>query len=419
MVFMSRSFAAPAMLAGSAAAVLLTSCSVPTLGRAAGNAGGAAQPAALTAPKLSINPGDGSNGVTLDAPVVVRADVGRLDGVKLIKAGTAAPLAGRISDDGRTWRSIDGLDSRANYTVVAAASNGPSLSTSAHSSFSTLTAESRLLTTVSPEDGSVVGIGEPVSLRFDDSIPADRRATLLSHVSIVSSPSVLGAWHWFTADTVHFRPQTYWPAGTKVTVTANLRGFNVGDGTWGLGSWTSTFTVGDKHVSMIDDKTHTMNVYENDQLVHAWPVSMGKSGFSTIQGTLIVLYRSYKVKMSSCGTFGGVACIPGSANYYNEDVFYDTAISSDGYFIHAAPWSVYAQGRYDVSHGCVNLSTDRAITFYNWSKPGDVVVISNTGDPATGDDGEGDWQLDFTQYGNTAGYGAVWTSDSDTPPHAA
>src|SRR5437588_5854063 len=122
MVFLSRSLAAPAAIAGAAAAVVLTSCSPPGIGRSAAQAGSPQQQGApATAPKLSIVPSDGSSGVALDAPVVVTAKAGRLDSVRLLKAGTAEPLAGDLSGDGRSWRSLDGLDSRANYTVVAAA----------------------------------------------------------------------------------------------------------------------------------------------------------------------------------------------------------------------------------------------------------------------------------------------------------
>jgi lipoprotein-anchoring transpeptidase ErfK/SrfK len=415
MVPLSRAFAAQAGVAGAIVAMLLTSCATSAVSRSsrAADQGGAQQAVASIPPKIAINPSDGSRGVALDSPVVVTASTGRLDSVKLIEGGSASPLSGLLSSDGRTWRSTDPLASRANYTVVAKASSGASLSTSAQASFSTLAAQDRLLTTVSPPDGSLVGVGEPIDLRFSDSIPPDRRADLLTRISIVSSPPVFGSWHWFSGNDVHFRTKSYWPAGTQVKVSADLRGFGVGDGTWGLGTWTSSFTVGDKHVSMIDDRTHTMNVYQNDLLVNTWPVSMGKSGFATIDGTLIVLYRSYVVKMNSCTTFGGAACIPGSTNYYNENVYYNTAVSSDGYFIHSAPWSVYAQGHYDVSHGCINLSPARATTFFNWSKPGDVVVVSNTGNPASSQDGEGDWQIDFSQFSNTTGLGTIWTSSTD------
>ena len=41
--------------------------------------------------------------------------------------------------------------------------------------------------------------------------------------------------------------------------------------------------------------------------------------------------------------------------------------------------------------------------------PGDVVQISNTGYNASYSDGEGDWQLSFAAFSNTAGLGPVWT----------
>ncbi|HZU78128.1 MAG TPA: L,D-transpeptidase, partial [Dehalococcoidia bacterium] len=214
-----------------------------------------------------------------------------------------------------------------------------------------------------------------------------------------------------------FRTQNYWPAGTHVTITGNMKGFDAGNGVWGLGDWTSSFTVGAKHVSIIDDTTHMMQVYNGDQLIATYPVSMGKPGFTTLSGTLIVLYKSYVVKMQSCGTFGGAACIPGTANYYDENVYYDTAISTNGFFIHAAPWSVYAQGHYDVSHGCVNLSTQNAISFFNFSVPGDVVVIQHTSNPADYTNGEADWQTPFAQFPNTPGdSNDVWTNPAALPP---
>ena len=236
------------------------------------------------------------------------------------------------------------------------------------------------------------------------------RAALLERIQVTSIPAVTGGWHWLTADVVHFRPATFWPAGTRVTVTASLKGFDAGSGIWGLGNWTSSFTVGAKHLSIINNLTHTMQVFNNGKLFASWPVSLGKGGFATIQGTLIVLYKTPVVVMKSCPTFHTpAACIPGGSQYYNDPVYDDTAISTSGYFIHAAPWSVGSQGRADVSHGCVNLSTARAVVYYNFSIPGDVVQVVNTGYNASYSDGEGDWQLPFTAFSNTAGFGPVWT----------
>jgi hypothetical protein len=84
-------------------------------------------------------------------------------------------------------------------------------------------------------------------------------------------------------------------------------------------------------------------------------------------------------------------------------VFWDTAISTDGFFIHSAPWSVWAQGSRNVSHGCVNLSESRAVQFFNFSQQGDVVVVKNTNRVADSSDGEADWQVPWDQFANSGG----------------
>jgi hypothetical protein len=47
--------------------------------------------------------------------------------------------------------------------------------------------------------------------------------------------------------------------------------------------------------------------------------------------------------------------------------------------VHSAPWSVWAQGKQNVSHGCVNISPANAQYFYNTFSWGDIVDIRNTG----------------------------------------
>ena len=67
--------------------------------------------------------------------------------------------------------------------------------------------------------------------------------------------------------------------------------------------------------------------------------------------------------------------------------------------MHSAPWSVWAQGSENVSHGCVNVAPDAAIWFYNTFIPGDPVVIKNTVGPNLEVwDGYGDFQLSFEEY---------------------
>ena len=86
---------------------------------------------------------------------------------------------------------------------------------------------------------------------------------------------------------------------------------------------------------------------------------------------------------------------------YYEHVYWNTAISTDGYYVHGAPWSLAAQGVTNVSHGCVNLSPEHAMAFFNFSRVGDIVIVRGSTKPATSEDGEGDWQMPFDQFART------------------
>lgn len=397
-----------------AGALLVAGCGAAVLASCGGAAGGAVvagKPAATAAgvAKVTVSPSDQSQNVPLDAPVTVSVSSGHLENVSLQDDVGGDPGTGQLSAQHDSWTYNLGLDSHANYTVTADVVGANGKKSTVTSTFKTLFAAQKLVTDVTPGDGDTVGVGDTINMRFNTPIADNLKPGVLQRVAVASTPGVLGAWHWVDDSNVHFRTENYWPSGTKVTVAANFNGMDAGNGVWGLGNWSESFTVGAKHVTNIDNNSHAMQVYQNDQLIQNWPVSMGKTGFETLQGTLLVLYKQYDVKMQSCTTFGGAACVPGNDNYYNEDVYYDTAISTTGFYIHAAPWDIADQGVDNVSHGCVNLSTDRAIVFYNWSQPGDVVVITNTGNQATYASGEGDWQLPFAQYGNTPGIGNVFT----------
>ena len=64
-----------------------------------------------------------------------------------------------------------------------------------------------------------------------------------------------------------------------------------------------------------------------------------------------------------------------SPDGYRTSVEYAVRLSDNGEFVYAAPWSVAQQGNTNVSHGCINMSTENARWFFNFSVPGDVVEI--------------------------------------------
>ena len=351
------------------------------------------------APTISITPNDGSTNVGLDQVVKVAVDTGEIDSVAVHTASDTTPLPGSMGRLSRSWQSSSPLDPKVRYIVEATAHDAAGTST-AQASFYTLAVDGRLTTSPYPGDGATVGIGMPVVLRFSDPVDKDKQANLVSHIQVQSTPATEGAWHWWSDSEVHWRPANFWAAGTKVTVNANLRGVPAGKGVWGLGNWSESFTIGEKHYTEIDAAAHQMQVFQNDQLVQTYPVSTGVDNkWPTLGGTLFVWYKSQKVHMTS-ESIGIPKDAPGG---YDEDVFWDTAISTDGFFIHSAPWSVWAQGSRNVSHGCVNLSESRATWFFNFSQQGDVVVVKNTTRVADESDGEGDWQIPFANFANSGG----------------
>ena len=66
--------------------------------------------------------------------------------------------------------------------------------------------------------------------------------------------------------------------------------------------------------------------------------------------------------------------------------------------MHAAPWSVAQQGNTNVSHGCINLSTERAAWFFDFSQPGDVVEIQQLQPPATLRSDIYDWTIPWDEW---------------------
>jgi lipoprotein-anchoring transpeptidase ErfK/SrfK len=363
-------------------------------------------------PSLSVTPADGAGGVLLDTPIQVLAENAKVSTVAVVENGGPASLVWTSEDGGTEWIYSGGLDLDSSYSVTATAVGAGGGETVATSSFQTMTSANRLLSTVLDlSGGSTVGVGMPIELEFNTAIPAAYQAGIIAHIAVVSDPPQPGGWYWFDDQDVHYRPENFWQSGTEVTVDADLNGVDAGDGYWGLGNWSLSFSVGPEHVTLVNTQTRTMQVYDGDptsggQLLYTWPTNTGKPGFDTLNGTLVVLYHSPVVFMQSCPTFETpAACTPGGSEYYAENVYDDTAVSSDGYFIHAAPWvcagdtcSLWPYGDTNSSHGCINLSTANAVTYYNWSQVGDVVEVTGSPNEAAYNNGEGDWQTPWSDF---------------------
>ena len=177
---------------------------------------------------------------------------------------------------------------------------------------------------------------------------------------------------------------------------ANLYGVDFGGGIWGEKNRTVSFSIGAKHVSIADASTHTMEVYDGDQLVQTFPISAGSPDNPSYNGAHVVTEMNRNRIMDS-STYGVPADAPGG---YRTPVEFAVRISDSGEFVHAAPWSVAQQGNTNVSHGCINMSTERAAWFFGFSQAGDVVEIKNSiGPPLGRADGDiYDWAIPWDEW---------------------
>jgi len=365
------------------------------------------RPSPLVPAALSIQPPAGATDVSPSGRVLVTADSGTLDTVELENdAGKSIP--GVMTPDAKTWKPTTQLGYGRTYTLTITARGPGGMPSRQTSSFTTLTpsdqTEVYLDTTGAGllQDGATYGVGMVVVARFDE--PIDNKAHAERHLVVTTNPPVAGSWNWIDDQTAHWRPEKYYAPGTSVAVAANLYGTPLGDGLYGEEDEHVSFKIGDSHVSIADDNTKQVSVFDNGNLVRTMPTSMGMGGTETIGGTTLsfwtppgvytVMDKANPVIMDS-STFG----LPINSRLgYRVTIPWATRISMDGIYLHQLNATVWAQGNTDTSHGCLNLNSDNAQWFYNFSVPGDVVEIRNTGGPPLKLSQNGDWTVPWNEW---------------------
>ena len=395
-----------AVFAVAAATLSLAACQTTTGSQSPGQVqvGGASPKASGPLPALVV-----SSVVPYDAAVSIGVRHGTLESVTVTQSGGPV-MAGKVTGNGAAWVSTGLPRPGTRYVVAASATSTAGQTTSLAGSFAVAAVPTsrRLTLTVSPGTGSVVGVGAPVIIRFDQSVV--NRAAVERSLVVSSSTPVTGAWHWFGDREVHFRPENYWPADSTVDVKLNLNGVEAGPGLWGGRNYDSRFSIGDSHVALVDAAAKTFTVKVNGKVTAVWPTSLGRPQFATRNGTYVVLDTTPIIRMTSCSA--RIQCVKGAPNYYDLLVSWDVRLTNSGTFVHAAPWSVGNQGRANVSHGCVNLSTAHGEAFYHQSRYGDIVtVVHSSRTPAdlvaSGDPGMIDWNWSWSTWVSGSALGAA------------
>ncbi|WP_455550890.1 L,D-transpeptidase [Dietzia aerolata] len=381
----ARSKGRLALAAVFAGTLVLTGCTIGDGG--SGNGEQAAEAPAEPAAEIDVSVADGSLDANPAEPIVLTAENGKLDTV-VMKNPEGVEVQGEFNPESTEWRTTEELGYGKQYTLESTATDEAGLVTRSNSTFSTLTPEIMTAAYLTVGEGEVVGIGQPVAIMFDEPI-ADRHAAQ-ENIHITTTPEVEGAFYWVSNQEVRWRPQEYWEPGTEVDVHVDIYGEDMGGGMYGQEDNQATFTIGDAVISRVDDSTKQIVIERNGEVIKTMPTSMGKAATPTPNGTYVIGEKHASMIMDS-STYGVAV---DSADGYRTPVQYATRMSYSGIFIHAAPWSVWAQGSQNTSHGCLNVTTADAKWFYDNAKRGDIFEVSGTvGGTLPGWDGLGDWNV--------------------------
>jgi lipoprotein-anchoring transpeptidase ErfK/SrfK len=343
--------------------------------------------------RLMSNVEKGARDVPVDTRLTLEADGGTLR--KVTVSSASGPVPGKLSGDKVTWVAGALLEPGTAYDVTTVARRSDGAGQTLRSSFRTvdLTLDQQTYPSVAPLDGETVGIGMPVIVSFD--VAVTDRATIEKHLHVSATPKQPGAWHWISDHEVHWRPKSYWRAGTDVSVDVDINSVPAGAGIFGQEDRHVEFHVGSANIYKVNAQTHQMQVFSSGRLLRTIPITTGKPGFTTRSGVKVIIEKFREKRMNS----ETVGIARDNPEYYDiDDVEYAMRVTYSGEFIHAAPWSVGSQGSANVSHGCTGMSTANAGWLYNMTKRGDVVVYTGTDREMELTNGYGDWNIPFPAY---------------------
>ncbi|QJT02288.1 L,D-transpeptidase family protein [Streptomyces asoensis] len=370
-----------------------------------GDAKGGASSVKTSTAKIVISAKDGSASASINATGVKVSD-GRLTEVKMTVAGSGQAVEGSLSADGSSWKPKDQLERGTKYQISATAKDANGKTAAANSIFTTVSSANSFIGTYTPDNGTTVGVGMPVSFTFDKTI-SDTKA-VQSHITVTSSSGQQVVGHWFGAQRLDFRPEEYWKAGSKVTMKIDLDGVEGANGVYGVQKKTVTFTIGRSQVSTVDVNTQTMTVMRDGQTLKTVPISSGSPEHTTYNGQMVISEKFTQTRMNSRTVgLGGEYDIP--------DVPHAMRLTQSGTFIHGNYWYNRGNppfGRTGTSHGCVGLADAQgaqgdtpAKWFYDESLIGDVVIVKNSPDKTVSpDNGLNGWNMSWSEWtaGSTA-----------------
>ncbi|MFJ9821047.1 Ig-like domain-containing protein [Streptomyces sp. NPDC101151] len=345
--------------------------------------------------QIKITPGPGAYGVGINDPVKVTVSNGKLTKVTMIAVATGAEIPGTLSADGTSWKTTGPLERATTYQVAAEAEDAKNRSVTGNATITTISPANDFIGHLSPEDGSTVGVGMPVTVNFDKA--TSDKAAVESEIQVSSSSGQRVVGHWFNDHRLDFRPENYWEPGSTVTVTLNRHGIQK----------TVTFKIGRSQISTVDAKTKQMTVVRDGKTIKTIPISSGSPEHPTYNGQMVISEKFRQIHMN--GASVGLTEKDGKPSYDIKAVPHAMRLTGSGTFIHGNYWgadSVF--GKVNTSHGCVGLKDVRdggdgrqpAAWFFDHSMIGDVVIVKNSADKTAlaPSNGLSDWNMPWSEW---------------------
>lgn len=235
--------------------------------------------------QITISPKNGAQNASINNDAKVTVAEGKLTEVTMTSAEGEA-VKGEIAADGLSWKPTGQLKRATVYKIAATATDAAGLEAHENSSFTTVSKANSFIGNFTPEGGSTVGVGMPVSITFNKAI-TDKKA-VQGGIKVTSSSGQEVVGHWFNSQRIDFRPETYWTEGSTVTLKLDLDGVEGADGVFGVQQKTVTFKIGRNQVSTVDVATKTMTVTQDGKTIKTIPISAGSPDNPTYNGQMVI-----------------------------------------------------------------------------------------------------------------------------------
>jgi lipoprotein-anchoring transpeptidase ErfK/SrfK len=355
--------------------------------------------------QITIKPKDRATNASINNAAQVTVAKGKLTEV-VMTTSDGTPVEGTLAADGSSWKPAGQLERSTTYKIDATAVDSKGRKAHENSSFTTVSPANSFIGNFTPEDGSTVGVGMPVSINFNKAI-TDKKA-VQDGITVTSSSGQEVVGHWFNSQRLDLRPQDYWQGGSTVTLKLALDGVEGADGVFGVQQKTVTFKVGRNQVSTVDVKAKTMTVTRDGKTIKTIPISAGSPENPTYNGQMVISEKHKETRMN--GATVGFTDDDGKGEYDIKDVPHAMRLSTSGTFIHGNYWGKGVFGNANTSHGCVGLADVKGANdsnapgawFYDNSLVGDVVIVKNSPDKTiTPDNGLNGWNMSWSEW--TAG----------------